>query len=151
MKQAFELGLRPREFFNGHIVDAVLKTLGPHAEGLTGVVYWAPGLPYSGADDFAAVLKDAGIEWVRQMESSLRFQAFQVIQQAIEEAGTLEPEALNRVLHQSKHQTIAGEIVRNECGLGNSRSYPVQVQGGEMKFDWPKELAATKYIYPSVK
>ena len=87
MKQAFELGLRPREFFNGHIVDAVLKALGPHAEGLTGVVYWAPGLPYPGADDFAAVLKDAGIEWVRQMESSLRFQAFQVIQQAIEAGG----------------------------------------------------------------
>ena len=41
--------------------------------------------------------------------------------------------------------------MRNECGLGNSRSYPVQVQGGEMKLIWPKELAATKYIYPSVK
>jgi branched-chain amino acid transport system substrate-binding protein len=151
MKQAFELGLRPREFFNGHIVDAVLKALGPRAEGLTGVVYWAPGLPYPGADDFAAVLKDAGVEWERQMESSLRFQAFQVIEQAIEQAGTLEPQALNRAMHEGRHQTIAGEIVRNECGLGNSRSYPVQVQGGEMKVVWPRELAATKYIYPSVK
>jgi hypothetical protein len=114
-------------------------------------VYWAPGLPYPGVDDFVAVLKDAGIEWMRQMESSLRFQAFQVIQQAIAAAGSLEPEALNRVLHQDKHQTIAGEIVRNECGLGNSRSYPVQVQGGEMKLIWPKELASARYNYPSVK
>jgi branched-chain amino acid transport system substrate-binding protein len=151
MKQAYELGLRPREFFNGHIVDAVLKALGPHAEGLTGVVYWAPGLPYPGADDFEAVLKDAGIEWARQMESSLRFQAFQVIEQAIQAAGTLEPEALNRALHEGKHQTIAGEIVRNQCGLGNSRSYPVQVQVGEMKVVWPKDLASGKYLYPSVK
>jgi branched-chain amino acid transport system substrate-binding protein len=151
MKQAVELGLRPREFFNGHIVDAVLKALGPRAEGLTGVVYWAPGLRYPGTDDFEAVLKDAGVEWARQMESSLRFQAFQVIQQAIEQAGTLESEALNRALHEGKHQTIAGEVVRNQCGLGNSRSYPVQVQGGEMKLIWPKEQAMTTYIYPSVK
>jgi ABC-type branched-subunit amino acid transport system substrate-binding protein len=129
----------------------VLKALGPRAEGLTGVVYWAPGLQYPGADDFTAVLKDAGVEWERQMESSLRFQAFQVIQQAIEAAGTLEPEVLNRALHQGKHQTIAGEIVRNECGLGNSRSYPVQVHKGEMKLVWPKELAVVKYVYPSVK
>jgi ABC-type branched-subunit amino acid transport system substrate-binding protein len=85
------------------------------------------------------------------MESSLRFQAFQVIQQAIEQAGTLEPETLNRALHEGKHQTIAGEIVRNQCGLGNSRSYPVQVQGGEMKLIWPKEQAMTQYMYPSVK
>src|SRR5262245_40654642 len=84
MKQAYELGLKPREFFNGHIVDAVLKALGPRAEGLTGVGYWAPGLPYPGADDFAAVLKDSGIDWARQMESSIHFQSFQVIQQAIE-------------------------------------------------------------------
>jgi len=73
MKQAYELGLKPREFFNGHIVDAVLKALGPRAEGLTGVVYWAPGLPYPGVDDFVATLKDAGIDWARQMESSIHF------------------------------------------------------------------------------
>ena len=151
MKQAFELGLRPHEFFNGHIVDAVLKALGPRAEGLTGVVYWAPGLPYPGADDFQAVLKDAGIEWSRQMESSIHFQAFQVIQQAIEQAGTLEPEALNRALHTGKQQTIAGEVVRNQCGLGNSHAYPVQVQGGEMKLIWPKAQAVATYVYPSVK
>lgn len=151
MKQAYELGLRPRQFFNGHIVDALLKALGPHAEGLTGVVYWAPGLPYPGADDFAAVLKDANVEWAKQMESSIHFQAFQVIQQAIETAGTLDPEVLNKVLHTEKSQTLAGEVVRDARGLGNGRSYPVQVQGGELKLIWPKEFATAKHIYPSVK
>jgi branched-chain amino acid transport system substrate-binding protein len=151
MKQAYELGLKPREFFNGHIVDAVLKALGPRAEGLTGVVYWAPGLPYPGADDFAAVLKDAGIDWARQMESSIHFQSFQVIQQGIEQAGTLEPEALNKVFHVTTFHTLSGDIVHNEAGLGNTRSYPVQVQGGELKLIGPKELAVTPHLYPSVK
>jgi branched-chain amino acid transport system substrate-binding protein len=151
MKQAYELGLKPREFFNGHIVDAVLNALGPRAEGLSGVVYWAPALPYPGAQDFVTVLKDAGIEWARQMESSIHFQSFQVIQQAIELAGTLEPEELNRVLHEAKFPTIAGEIVHDARGLGNSRSYPVQVQGGELKLIWPKELATARHIYPAVK
>ena len=97
------------------------------------------------------MLKDSGIEWARQMESSIHFQSFQVIQQAIELAGTLEPEALNRVLHEAKFQTLAGEIVHDERGLGNSRSYPVQVQGGELKLIWPKDLAVTQHVYPSVK
>ena len=151
MKQAYELGLKPREFFNGHIVDAVLKALGPRAEGLTGVVYWAPGLPYPGADEFAAVLKDAGIDWARQMESSIHFQSFQVIQQAIEQAGTLDPEVLNTVLHAATFRTLSGDIVHNEAGLGNARSYPVQVQGGELKLIGPRELAVVQHIYPSVK
>jgi branched-chain amino acid transport system substrate-binding protein len=151
MKQAYELGLKPREFFNGHIVDAVLKALGPRAEGLTGVVYWAPGLPYPGADAFAAVLKDAGIDWARQMESSIHFQSFQVIQQGIEQAGTLDPEALNRVFHEATFRTLSGDIVHNEAGLGNARSYPVQVHGGELKLIGPRDLAATPHIYPSVK
>ena len=151
MKQAYELGLKPREFFNGHIGDAVLKALGPRAEGLTGVVYWAPGLPYPGADAFAAVLKDAGIDWARQMESSIHFQSFQVIQQGIEQAGTLDPEVLNKVFHEATFRTLSGDVVHNEAGLGNTRSYPAQVQGGELKLIGPKELAATPHIYPSVK
>jgi branched-chain amino acid transport system substrate-binding protein len=151
MKQAFELGLKPREFFNGHIVDAVLKALGPRTEGLTGVVYWAPGMPYPGGDDFGRVLKDAGIEWAKQMESSIHFQAFQVIQQAIEKTGSLDPEALNKVLHEAAFETLAGPIVHTEHGLGNSRSYPVQVQGGELRLLWPRELATAKHVYPSVK
>ena len=151
MKQAYELGLKPREFFNGHIVDAVLKALGPRAEGLTGVVYWAPGLPYPGAEEFAAVLKDAGIDWARQMESSIHFQSFQVIQQGIEQAGTLDPEALNKVFHEATFHTLSGDIVHNEAGLGNTRSYPVQVHGGELKLIGPQELAVTPHLYPSVK
>jgi branched-chain amino acid transport system substrate-binding protein len=151
MKQAYELGLKPREFFNGHIVDAVLKALGPRAEGLTGVVYWAPGLPYAGTEEFAAVLKDAGIDWARQMESSIHFQSFQVIQQGIEQAGTLDPEALNKVFHEATFRTLSGDIVHNEAGLGNTRSYPVQVQGGALKLIGPKELAVAPHVYPSVK
>src|SRR5215831_2437521 len=151
MKQGYELGLKPREFFNGHIVDAVLKALGPRAEGLAGVVYWAPGLRYPGAEEFAMVLKDAGIDWARQMESSIHFQAFQVIQQAIEQAGTLEPEALNKALHEAAFRTLSEDVVHNEAGLGNMHSYPVQVQGGELKLIGPKELAVTPHIYPSVK
>ncbi len=151
MKQAYELGLKPREFFNGHIVDTVLKALGPRAEGLTGVVYWAPGLPYPGTDDFVAALKEAGIDWARQMESSIHFQSFQVMQQAIEQAGTLDPEALNKVLHEATFRTLSGDIVHSEAGLGNTCSYPVQVQGGELKLIGPKDLAVVQHIYPSVK
>jgi branched-chain amino acid transport system substrate-binding protein len=132
-------------------VDAVLKALGPRAEGLAGVVYWAPGLPYPGAEDFATVLKDSGVEWARQMESSIHFQSFQVIQQAIEQAGTLDPEVLHKVLHETTFRTLSGDITHTEAGLGNSRSYPVQVQGGELKLIWPKDLAVSQYIYPSVK
>lgn len=151
MKQAYELGLKPREYFNGHIVEAVLKALGPRAEGLSGVVYWAPGLPYPGGTEYESVLKDANIEWAKQMESSIHFQSFQVMQQAIETAGSLEPEALNTVLHAATFHTLAGEIVHTEAGLGNSRSYPIQVQGGELRLVWPKEFATSRHQYPSVK
>jgi hypothetical protein len=85
------------------------------------------------------------------MESSIHFQSFQVVQQAIEQAGTLDPEVLNKVLHEATFRTLSGDIVHTEAGLGNARSYPVQVQGGELKLIGPKEVAVTQHIYPSVK
>lgn len=66
-------------------------------------------------------------------------------------AGSLDPEALNKVLHEATFQTLAGEIVHSEAGLGNSRSYPIQVQDGEIRLVWPKEFATARHRYPSVK
>ena len=55
------------------------------------------------------------------------------------------------MLHETTFRTLAGDIVHSEAGLGNARSYPVQVQGGELKLIGPKELAVTPHMYPSVK
>ena len=82
------------------------------------------------------MLKDAGIDWARQMESSIHFQSFQVIQQGLEQAGTLDPEALNKVFHEATFRTLSGDIVHNEAGLGNTRSYPGAGTGGGTQIDW---------------
>ena len=55
------------------------------------------------------------------------------------------------MLHETTFRPLSGDIVHSEAGLGNARSYPVQVQGGELKLIGPKDLAVVQHIYPSVK
>jgi hypothetical protein len=81
------------------------------------------------------------------MESSLRFQAFQVIQ-AIEEAGTLvQKRSIGSCIRANTKRLP--ENCTYECGLGIRA--PIRCrQGGEMKLTGPRNWLPPEH-YPSVK
>jgi branched-chain amino acid transport system substrate-binding protein len=149
MKQAIEMGLRPNQFFNGHIVKPLVKILGKYSENLCGSVYWAPGFKFTGQQDYANILKRTGITWEAYQESSIRMQAYQTIKEMIEVAGSLDRARLNKAMHEMRYMTISGPVEHVKGGMGNTLTFPMQIQKGRFVAVWPKGIATGKWIYPT--
>lgn len=149
MKQAIEMGLRPKQFFNGHIVKPLVKVLGKYAENLCGSVYWAPGFRFTGQQDYKEILKRTGITWEAYMESSIRMQAYQTIKEMIEVAGSLDRARLNKAMHEMRYMTVSGPVEHRKGGIGSTVPFPIQIQKGRFVPIWPKDIATGKWIYPT--
>lgn len=149
MKQAIEMGLRPKQFFNGHIVKPLVKVLGKYAENLCGSVYWAPGFRFSGQQDYKEILKRTGITWEAYMESSIRMQAYQTIKEMIVVAGCLDRAKLNKAMHEMRYMTVSGPAEHRKGGIGSTVPFPIQIQKGRFVPIWPKDIATGKWIYPT--
>lgn len=149
MKQANELGLRPKEFFNGHVTRPYLNSLGPIANNVASSVYWVPGLNYGNQREYLEVLKKTGIKWDEYMESAIHFWAYQTIEHAIEAAGTFEKNKFMETLRKLHHMTITGPVHYKENGVGTIKATPVQVIDGNLVPIWPPEAATAKHIFPT--
>lgn len=149
LKQAIELGLRPKEFYAGHVTKPVLSALGPGADYIISTGYWAPGFKYPGKQDYLEVLKRTGITWDGYMEASTRFISYLAIQNAIETAGSLNPEKLMDALRKQKFVGINGTISHKPDGSGTIIPLPIQVQDGKYVSIYPPEVAEGKYIFPT--
>jgi len=149
MKQALEMGLRPKQFFNGHIVAPLVKVLGKYAEDLCGSVYWAPGFRFTGQHDYADILKRTGITWEAYQESSIRMQAYQTIKEMIEVAGSLDKAKLNKAMHEMRYMTISGPVEHKKGGIGSTIPFPMQIQKGRFVAIWPPDMATGMWIYPT--
>jgi len=149
MKQAIEMGLRPKQFFNGHIVAPLVKVLGKYADNLAGSVYWAPGFKFTGQEDYQEILKKTGITWEAYMESSIRMQAYQTIKEMIEVAGSLDRAKLNKAMHEMRYMTVSGPVEHKKGGMGSTLTYSIQIQNGRFVPVWPKDIATGKWLYPT--
>ena len=149
MKQAIEMGLRPKQFFNGHVVKPLVKILGKYSENLCSSVYWAPGFQFTGQQDYADILKRTGITWEAYQESSIRMQAYQTIKEMIEVAGSLDRAKLNKAMHQMRYMTISGPVEHKKGGMGSTLTFPMQIQNGRFVAVWPPDIATGKWIYPT--
>ena len=148
-KQALEMGLRPKEFYGGHVTKPVIDSLGPAANYITSIAFWVAGLKYPGTEDYFEVLKRTGIAWDAYMESAMRFIAYTIVQDVIEKAGSLDSEKLMDALRKQKFTSMTGPISRKPDGSGNLMLYPVQVQDSRFVPIFPPEVAEGKHIFPT--
>jgi branched-chain amino acid transport system substrate-binding protein len=74
--------------------------------------------------------------------------AFQIVQAAIEKAGTLDNKVLMDNLKRLKLTTVLGEAYFHETGYGSINTYPSQIQDGKYKIIYPPEVATGKHLYP---
>jgi branched-chain amino acid transport system substrate-binding protein len=74
--------------------------------------------------------------------------AFQVLQKAIENAGTLDNKKVMDSLKNLKMETVLGEEVFAKTGYGSINTYPSQIQDGVYKVIYPPNVATGKHIYP---
>lgn len=149
MKQALELGLRPKEFYNGHLTKPVIDALGPMSNNMVGGAYWVPGFRFPGKEDYLSVLKTTGITWDGYMESAIRFFSYQALQNAIETAGSLDREKLTDALRKQKFVSISGPISHKADGSGTIIPLPIQIHDGKFVSIYPPDVADGKHLFPT--
>ncbi len=75
--------------------------------------------------------------------------AFEIAEEALTKAGTLEPEVLMKTLKDLRITTLGGPVWFAENGVGTINTYPSQIQHGTYQIIWPPEVATAKHIYPT--
>ena len=155
-KQAFELGLKPKELHIPHstITEKYYPMAGGTiAEGTTGTTHEAH-FKKGDKDAYFALRKKVGLEGFEAGWTSLRFIALEALTKAIEQAGTLDRAKVMAALRTLRYETLHGELAfsfgvevagKKVDGVGNKKVFPAQWQNGKIEVLWPSELATAKY------
>jgi branched-chain amino acid transport system substrate-binding protein len=148
MKQAKEMKLNPKEYHCIHHSGIFRDALGSAAEDVIGQSYWVEGMKLGDTQLIDDVLKRAGISEPMYPWSPAYVAAFQILQKAIENAGTLDNQKVMESLKRLKMETVLGEEVFSDTGYGSINTYPSQIQDGVYKVIYPPQVATGKHIYP---
>jgi branched-chain amino acid transport system substrate-binding protein len=143
-RQMAEVGFKPKLYsvtMGPMFEEEFLQKLGRITEGIVEAGFWHQDLPYQGAkrfyDAYAAKYKKTP-----STDAAYAYIANQVLQQAIEQAGTLDREKIAATLHSGKFTTILGPYEYDERGVNKHQlSFLAQVQGGKRVLVWPKEVS----------
>lgn len=141
-KAAFlEKGAEPMEWWQAN---------GDAAQGTCVNGYWHPALDYPGAKDLRQRFeKDTNLPYSQHISDT--YAASQIMLDAIERAGKLDPKAINDAITKTDKMFVVGRVKfqlgkdGNICPLP---SFVLQWQNGETKIVYPKKLATADFIYP---
>jgi hypothetical protein len=75
--------------------------------------------------------------------------AFEIAEEALSRAGTLDPEILMKTLKGLRITTLGGPIWFAENGVGAINAYPSQIQKDTYQIIWPPEVATARHLYPT--
>jgi branched-chain amino acid transport system substrate-binding protein len=148
--QAIEIGFNPDLFMAsvGVAFPPYRDAFGPAAEGVVGTGAWNPNVDIPGAQEyFDGHVAMHGAEPDR-WASAACYATGQVLQQAIEAAGTLDPVAVKEALDTTEFNTILGTFsFENQL----NPVYPGQIgqwQNGEFEIVSPTDARTAEPIYP---
>jgi len=153
LKQAAELGWRPKfmaisKAFEPH---DFIEAVGPKiSNGACHLGFWAPWL-YPGGQELADAYMERYNEfWSQHIGDGAA--AAQVLLDAIERAGSLDPSKIKGALEKTDLMTVAGRIkfeltgsYYHQCILP---AFMMQWQNGTFQIVWPPEIASAPFIYP---
>lgn len=143
-RQMAEVGFKPKLYgvnIGPMFTHEFLEKLGPMAEGIVENGFWHPDLPFEGASKF---FNDFQAKYQKNpsTDAAYAFIGTQVLQQAVEQAGTLDREKITDVLHSGKFGSILGSYQYDAKGINTSQLiFICQVQNGQRVIVWPKEIA----------
>lgn len=155
-KQAFELGLKPKELHIPHstITEKWSGMVGAGiAEGVTGTTH-ETHFKKGDKDAYFALRKKIGLSGFDAGWTSLRFIALEALGKAIEQAGSLDRAKVMAALRTLKYETLHGPLAfsfgvevagRKVDGVGNKIVFPAQWQNGKIEVVWPADAATSTY------
>jgi len=155
-KQAFELGLKPKELHIPHstITEKYYSMVGAQiGEGITGITHEAI-FKKGDKEAYFALRKKVGLSGFDAGWTSLRFIALEALTKAIEKAGSLDRAKVMATLRALKYETLHGELAfsfgmevagKKVDGVGNKLVFPAQWQNGKIEVIWPADLSTSRY------
>ncbi len=151
VKQVHEQKLKPNALHGtAGVSTGFCQAMGTKgANYITGDSYWVPGLKNEGFDVLEEIEKRAKInimEWC--YGPAPNYASHQILFKAIEEAGTLDREKVQKVLETANFETIGGKWHRQPNGVGTYNPYPVQNVDGHLYTIWPPGEATKEFVYP---
>jgi len=153
LNQSIELGVNPKFYYN-----CLMSALGPfvdmfgeNSEGVMAQAGYSPELPYPSTPTPREYYDLYTARWGIPpdfLNAALGFQGAQVMEQAIEKAGTLDPEKIREVLDTEEFMTIYGPV-KFEHGLNVLRvGGVVQYQNGVGELVAPLDIATAELEIP---
>jgi len=150
-RQMAETGFKPKFYavtMGPMYEEAFVQKLGGITDGIVENGFWHPDLPFPGArkfyDEYSAKFKTAPAT-----DAAYAFIGAQVLQQGVEQAGTLNREKIAGTLHSGKFTTILGPYEYDENGVNKHQlSFLAQLQNGKRVLVWPKEVANAALKFP---
>jgi branched-chain amino acid transport system substrate-binding protein len=151
-RQMNEIDFKPRLYavnIGPMYTDEFIGKLGGVTEGIIENGFWSPDLPYDGARAFFDAY---GAKYSRNpsTDGAYAYIAAQILQQAVEQAGTLNRDKVAQTLHSGKFTSILGPYEYDERGVNKHQLiFLCQVQGGKRVTIWPKEIAKASPRLPN--
>ena len=132
----------------GPSIAAFGQVFGKASDGITTMAHWSPKAPWPGAKEFEAHYVKKWKVRPDYLDSIEAYIGCQVIEHAIEMAGTLDREKIRNTIAQSKFSTISGPIQFTGTENRVTPSMILQYQKGDLEIIWPPESATAKPLYP---
>jgi branched-chain amino acid transport system substrate-binding protein len=148
--QAQEVSLNPKLFVEliGPAVSGFYEKFGPSTDGLLTQGHWSPKGNWPGAKEF---YENYLARWKKKpdyLNSVLAYMGCQILEQAIEKAGSLDREKIRDVIASQDFSTINGPV--KFTGIENLKTPAMwlQWQKGDLEIVWPPEVATAKLLFP---
>jgi branched-chain amino acid transport system substrate-binding protein len=151
-RQMQALNYRPAAAFLEKAAEPVQwwAAQGKTAQGVMVAGYWDPSLPYSGS----ASLRQRFEQETGQTYSEIIAPAYadtQLLMDAIQSAGTLDPQAINAAIGKTNKTYVVGPVDFATGPGGHTSTLPsfmLQWQNGQEQAIYPSRQATAKLIYP---
>lgn len=122
------------------------KTLGKDAEYVIHDGFWADTLPYPGAKELGEKFRQSH-NGQDSVSVGLPYAAVQVLAQAIEKAGSIDPAKVRDAVFGGEFKgTVMGDVKFDENGLCFTPSLALQWYGGQRMPVWPKTDYQLKWM-----
>ncbi|MBW1861815.1 MAG: amino acid ABC transporter substrate-binding protein [Deltaproteobacteria bacterium] len=151
-KQMQSLGYKPKAAFfeKGGESMEWWKANGKSAQGTMVAGYWHPELGYPGAKELRARFeKDTGEIYSQHIADT--YVAAQILFDAIERAGNLDPKAINNEMSKTDKTYLIGPVKYTEGKGAHAaalKTFMLQWQDGDTQIVYPSKWATGKMIYP---
>ncbi len=150
VRQMKELDFNPKLVLMFRAADAVSWTqaLGKDGDGVLLAPGWHRALKYPGVEAINAKHEQRYHRPADVVVGSA-YACIQIVANAIERAGRLDPTAIRDAMATTNLQTVIGPVRFRPDGTGIVPIVFVQWQGGKQELVWPKDLGGVPLIYPA--